>query len=81
MSENIKAVVCGAAGRMGSQIVKAINNADGIELVGAIETKKDLANVFVPDTKVLYTLSGYGGSESLFQRQMSLLTSVILKSQ
>ena len=33
----IKAVVCGAAGRMGTRIINAINTTDGIELSGAIE--------------------------------------------
>jgi len=35
----IKAIVCGAAGRMGTRIIDAICATDGIELVAAIERK------------------------------------------
>ncbi|MFC1613648.1 4-hydroxy-tetrahydrodipicolinate reductase [Patescibacteria group bacterium] len=36
--ENVKAIVAGAAGRMGKKTIKAIVETDGIELVGALES-------------------------------------------
>ena len=35
----VKAIVVGAAGRMGGRIINAINETEGIELVGAVEYK------------------------------------------
>lgn len=68
MSEIIKATVVGAAGRMGSQIVQAINRTEGIKLVGAIEAREYPTGQTVPETEVPFTLSGCGESESLFQK-------------
>lgn len=40
-----RVVVIGAKGRMGSQVVKAVNEADGLELVGEFDQGDDLASL------------------------------------
>ena len=37
MSEVIRVVVCGAAGRMGREVARAVQEAEGLELVGAVD--------------------------------------------
>ena len=37
MSEGLRVAICGAAGRMGREVVRAIVEADGLELVAAID--------------------------------------------
>ncbi len=54
--KTVKATVVGAAGRMGSCLVRVICNTDGIELVGAVEKGGDgLKNIQVPKTDIFFT--------------------------
>lgn len=41
----IRVGVCGAAGRMGSQVVAAVGSADGLELVASLDEGSDLAEL------------------------------------
>jgi len=43
MSENVKAVVVGAAGRMGIKVINAIMETEGIELFGALESPNHIS--------------------------------------
>lgn len=49
MSKNIKVLVAGAAGRMGRKVVKAVLNADGMEIAGVVDPKNELLT-FVDET-------------------------------
>ncbi|MDD5071333.1 MAG: 4-hydroxy-tetrahydrodipicolinate reductase [Patescibacteria group bacterium] len=53
--ETVKVTVFGAAGRMGSQIVKAVNATGGIELAGAVERAEKLTDFPIPGTKIFFT--------------------------
>ncbi|MFH0702251.1 MAG: 4-hydroxy-tetrahydrodipicolinate reductase [bacterium] len=46
--KNIKVAVCGACGRMGQEVIKAVNNEDDLKLVSAIDinnTGKDIGEI------------------------------------
>ena len=45
MSERIRVAVLGAAGRMGSTVVRAVQEAPDLELVAAVDADADLAAV------------------------------------
>jgi 4-hydroxy-tetrahydrodipicolinate reductase len=55
--KTVKVTVIGAAGRMGSQIVSAINGTDGVELAGAVERGEKLTGFPIPGTKISFTPS------------------------
>ena len=40
-NQSIPVLVAGAMGRMGSEVVKAINSSKDFQLVGAIDNQKD----------------------------------------
>ena len=40
-NQSIPVIVAGALGRMGSEVIKAINSSNDYQLVGAIDTQKD----------------------------------------
>ncbi|MDD5290501.1 MAG: 4-hydroxy-tetrahydrodipicolinate reductase [Patescibacteria group bacterium] len=55
--KTVKVTVIGGAGRMGSRIIPAINETDGIELVGAIEKPAKISGFPIPGTKISFTPS------------------------
>lgn len=56
MNETIKVAVIGAHGRMGSEAVKAVENADGLHLVGAYGSADDLGDLGGADVAVELTV-------------------------
>lgn len=52
MSERIRVAVLGAAGRMGSTVVRAVSGADDLELVAALDASDDLAAVTAAGAQV-----------------------------
>ncbi|WP_029288888.1 4-hydroxy-tetrahydrodipicolinate reductase [Cellulomonas sp. HZM] len=56
MSERIKVAVLGAAGRMGSTVVKAVQGADDLELVATLDAGDDLSAAAGADVAVDFTV-------------------------
>ena len=56
MSKRIKVAVLGAAGRMGSTVVRAVQGADDLELVAQLDAGDDLAALAGADVAVDFTV-------------------------
>ncbi|MBD8060567.1 4-hydroxy-tetrahydrodipicolinate reductase [Cellulomonas sp. JH27-2] len=56
MSERIKVAVLGAAGRMGSTVVAAVQGADDLELVATLDAGDDLSAAAAADVAVDFTV-------------------------
>ncbi|HEX5323656.1 MAG TPA: 4-hydroxy-tetrahydrodipicolinate reductase [Capsulimonadaceae bacterium] len=57
--DNLRVVVSGAKGRMGREVVKAVTEADGMEVAGEVDLGDDLAGVLEtakPDALVDFTV-------------------------
>jgi 4-hydroxy-tetrahydrodipicolinate reductase len=56
VAERIKVAVVGAAGRMGSEVCRAVESADDLELVGRYDVGDDLGDVDGADVAVDFTV-------------------------
>jgi 4-hydroxy-tetrahydrodipicolinate reductase len=56
VSERIKVAVLGAAGRMGSTVVRAVQGADDLELVAQLDTGDDLSAAAGADVAIDFTV-------------------------
>ena len=52
MSERIRVAVLGAAGRMGSMVVRTVQDAPDLELVAAVDADADLSAVVAAGAQV-----------------------------
>ena len=56
MSDAIKVAVIGAAGRMGSEVCRAVTSADGLELVGRFDAGDELGDLGGADVVVEFSV-------------------------